>query len=104
MSAPEPVTRPNGKLYRPRKVTGHAVANEDDEVTAIIVLGTHDITRAQALANQCAAAWVDGGYVAVDPITGWFRNGYEYGCRAWVDDPGHGRAGVWFRKIVEASQ
>lgn len=98
----EPITRPNGKTYRSRKVTGHAVVDEDDMVVAVLVLGTHDIERARPLAEECVRLWVDGGYTAASPVTGWWRDGFQLGQRCWVDDQVRGRAGVWF-KAVEAS-
>jgi hypothetical protein len=96
VTALPPVQRPNGKLYRPRKVSGHAVADEDDMVIAVIVLGTHDIERARPLAESCVRAWVDGGYTAVSPVTGWWREGFSMGELCWVDDEARGRAGVRF--------
>ena len=96
----EAITRPNGKPYRPRKVTGHAVADEDDMVVAVVVLGTHDVERARPLAEDCVRAWVDGSYTAVNPVTGWWRDGFDMGQRCWVADPVRGRAGVWF-KVAE---
>ncbi|HZR50164.1 MAG TPA: hypothetical protein VFB06_11650 [Streptosporangiaceae bacterium] len=108
MNEPRPpagdtVTRPDGRLYRSRKVAAYPVTDEDDMVCGIMVLGTRDISRAKPLADSSAAAWVDGGYVAADPLAGWWRDGYEAGRRCWVDDPVSGRAGIWFREVVEAS-
>lgn len=110
MNAPESpaevlpvIMRPNGKPYRPRKVTGHAVADEDDFVIAVIVLGTHDAERARPLAEDCVRAWVDDGYTAAKPEAGWWRNGFEWGELCWINDEVRGRAGVRF-EAVEASQ
>lgn len=99
---PEPIQRPNGKLYRPRKIIAHAVADEDGATSGVIVLGTHDIERARKLADECAAAWVASGYVATSPDRGWFREGFEGGELRWLRDEERGRAGVCFREIVEA--
>lgn len=99
--APEPVTRPNGKLYRPLKINGHAVTDEYDDVIAVLVLGTHDIEKARPLAEHCVRQWVDSSYTAVDPHTGWWRDGFQYGQRWWVDDEIRGRAGVRF-EVAEA--
>ena len=98
----ESIRRPDGRLYRPRKITGHALADDEDFVTGVLILGTHDVGRAQVLADECAVAWVDRGFKAVRPETGWYRDGFEYGRRCWVSDEQRGRAGVLFRDIVEA--
>lgn len=99
---PDPVTRPNGKVYQPLKVNGHAVADEHDDVIAVLVLGTHDIERARPLAEACVRLWAGGGYEAVCPSTGWWRDGMQYGQRWWMDDEVRGRAGVRF-EVAEAA-
>lgn len=96
----EVIERPNGKLYRPRRVVAYICGEEDE---AVLVLGTHDYARAQVLANQMAEYVAGSGYVAVDWVTGWYRDGFEMGHRQWVTDEVRGRAGVFFREIVEAS-
>lgn len=96
-----PVTRPDGRVYRPRKIIAYPVADADEMTSGVMVLGTHDTERARVLADRCAAAWVDGGYVAAEPETGWFREGYEAGRLMWLRDEEKGRAGVWWRSIVE---
>jgi hypothetical protein len=101
--AGEAIARPDGRLYRPRKVAGYAVNDEDGLVCGIMILGTHDVDRAKLLADSSAASWVDYGHVAAHPVTGWWRDGFSGGRRCWVDDPVSGRAGVWFREIVERS-
>lgn len=97
----ETITRPDGRLYRSQKVAGYPVTDDGELVCGIMVLGTHDTDRAKPLADRCAALWVDGGYVAASPVTGWWRDGFEGGRRCWVTDPVRGRAGVWFREIAE---
>jgi hypothetical protein len=97
------LTRPDGRLYRPRKVTGYAVNDDDEIVCGIMILGTHDAGRAQPLADKCAVMWAGNGFVATCPVTGWWRDGFQGGRRCWVDDPVQGRAGVWFREITEQS-
>jgi len=96
----ETITRPNGKPYRSRRVTVQAVGEEDE---GVLVLGTHDLDRAQALADQVARRIAGTGFVAVDPWRGWWRDGFENGARAWVNDEVRGRAGVLFRDIVESA-
>lgn len=97
------ITRPNGKLYRPRKVTANAVVDEDEALCGVIVLGTHDVDRAARLAAEYARWQLGAGYTAAGPLAGWFREGYESGHLRWLDDSERGRAGVWFREIVEAT-
>jgi hypothetical protein len=98
-----PVIRPDGRVYRPRKVIAYPVADADEMTSGVMVLGTHDIERARMLADQCAAAWADGGYVATEPETGWFREGYEAGRPMWLRNERKGRAGVFFREITECT-
>ena len=94
----EVIERPNGKPYRPRKVTGQIVGEENE---GVLILGTHDLGRAQALADQMAAYEAGPGYVAVRPWRGWFRDGFWDGRRQWITDEVHGRAGVVFPEITE---
>lgn len=94
----EPVERPNGKLYRPRKTVAYVVGEEDE---GVIVLGTHYGERAQAMADTMAGYVAGSGFVAADWVNGWYREGFEGGERRWVTDEVHGRAGVYFREIVE---
>lgn len=99
----DPIIRPNGKPYRPRRVVAHEIGDEDEITCGVLVLGTHDQTRAQALADQLAQQVAGNGFVAADPYSGWYRDGFEMGRRQWVTDEVRGRAGVWFREIVEVS-
>jgi len=94
------IERPNGKLYRPRRVVAYA-CGEDAE--SVLVVGTHDYDRAQVLANEIAEHIAGSGYVAVDWSTGWYRDGFECGERRWVHDDVRGRAGVFFQEIVEGA-
>lgn len=103
MSDGDTVTRPDGRVYRSRKVTANAVSDDCDDITGVMVLGTHDTGRAQKLADEYVAWQVDNGQVAVGPVAGWWRDGFEGGRRTWVADEKHGRAGIWFREIVERS-
>lgn len=48
------IERPNGKLYRPRKIQAITTGNED-EVTGIVVFGTHDVRFAENEAHHHAA-------------------------------------------------
>ena len=99
----EVITRPNGKPYRPRKVIAAAVTDPDDMLCGVMVLGTHDYHRAKPMADDYAVWQLGRGHVATDWVTGWWRDGFRNGCRCWVDDPEDGRAGVWFREVVEVA-
>ncbi len=100
---PETITRPNGKPYRPRKVVTEGIVDDDGVECGVVVLGTHDIDRAQVLANEYVARHVDSCDVAAGPEPGWYRLGVSSGTFRWVSDEEHGRAGVLFRQIVEGS-
>ncbi len=99
----ESITRPDGRVYRPRKVIAYAFASEDDWITGVVVLGTQDVTRARALADRLVLSELGRGYAAVDPETGWWHDGFQGGERIWIHDPVRGRAGVMFRDIVEVA-
>ena len=94
----EVIERPDGRPYRPRKVIAHLVG-EDYE--GVIVLGTHDIARAQVLADALVRAY-DSGYVAAKPEAGWWREAFESGRLRWTADEVRGRAGVLFRDLAES--
>ncbi len=81
------------------KEKAQSVGEEDE---GVLVLGTHDLVRAQALADEVARSVAGSGFAAVNPWRGWWRDGFECGRRAWVIDEVHGRAGVLFRDIAEA--
>ena len=96
------ITRPNGKPYRPRKVIAYGVYDPDECPESVVVLGTHDVVRAQALATTFVKHdLLDSSYAPAGPCTVWWRDGMEYGRRVWLNDAEHGRAGVWFRELVE---
>jgi hypothetical protein len=102
--AGDTVTRPDGRTYRSRKVIAYAVVDGDEFLCGVTVLGTHDAAQAKPLADSYATWQLGAGYAAADPVTGWWRLGFETGGLRWLDDPVKGRAGVWFRRVVEASQ
>lgn len=99
----EVITRPDGRPYRPRTITAHAVTDDDGVLTGVMVLGTHDPGRALPLADRYVAWQFDAGYTAAGPVTGWWRDGFDGGQRCWVTDEVRGRAGVWFREVAERS-
>lgn len=88
-----PLTRPNGKPYRARKVVVEAWEDDGGDC-GCIVLGTHDIARAQPLADEACELW--HGMPATQPECGWWRLTYYYGSLRWMTDPIRGRAGVYF--------
>lgn len=73
------ITRPNGTVYRPRKLRAQILGNED-EVDGVVVLGTHDLHDARALAESELATSCEG---------------WSYGYRLAPDDPGKR---VWYRQ------
>jgi len=96
----ETLTRPNGKLYRPRRklLYAHAWENDGyDEDCGVIVLGTLDVERARELAVEMCRYWYDMA-VAADPapVPGWWRDGFWYGERRWAYDDLRGAPGVMF--------
>jgi hypothetical protein len=97
----EVISRPDGRIYKSRKVIAHLVTDEDEVPSGVMVLGTHDIGRARPLACSLVAEFVDSRDVPADPVTGWWRDGFEGGRRCWVNDSQGGRAGVWFREITD---
>lgn len=99
MSALPPVERPNGKLYRPRKVVAFELFHEDED--QVMVLGTHDVAAAQPLADKVAMRVCGSLCRAARPRQGWYRDGYSNGERAWVWDDVHGRAAVVFLEVTE---
>lgn len=96
------LTRPDGRLYRPRKLAAHAVTDPDDGDTLTgVVLGTHDPAKAQEPADAYARWQLGSRHVAVSPVAVWWRDGFAYGRRGWIEDEVTGRAGVWYQEITE---
>lgn len=91
-----PVTRPNGKVYRPRRIT--VAPWENDTVhswsAGVYVLGTHNLFLSRPLAQDAIARHFDPRLVPGRPDLCWVRDGFHYGDRAWVDDEVRGRAAV----------
>src|SRR5260370_29256089 len=67
------VTRPDGRIYRSRKVIAYAVAGGDEILCGVMVLGTHDTGRAKPLADSFAAWRLGAGFFAAGPVTCWWR-------------------------------
>ena len=98
-----PVQRPDGRWYAPRKLIAEGVT-EDDELTGVLVFGTHNREVAQPLADAFAAGQIGAGWRAVYSGGGWWRSGFEHGEHAWIGDEGRGRAAVLFGRIEEAGE
>ena len=92
-----PITRPNGKLYRPRKITTEPWENPyDDSEIGALVFGTHDIEAARPLATQVIQWAYDPTFVAGRARLRWLSDKIRNGDPVWVDDAEHGRACVCF--------
>jgi hypothetical protein len=101
------LARPDGGLYRPRKITTETWGNED-EVTDIVVFGTHDAQFARPIALKAADEYVDKFYtkpwrleVADEGERVWRTRRlacFDEGAPIyqWWHDPKNGRAGVRF--------
>jgi hypothetical protein len=97
-----PITRPDGRLYRPRKVVACAVNDGDDLIGGVVVFGTHDVERAARLAQDFTDWQIGRGYAPAVPLTVWWRDAMCSGQRTFEYDEKRGRAGVYFTEIVEA--
>lgn len=97
----EPIARPDGGVYRPRKIVAYPVGSPSDpeDFAGVVVFGTHDIGRARELANVLVRRDLDPDLVVHEPRRVWWRDGMDGGYRTFIDDPGSGRAGVYFRDI-----
>ena len=99
-------TRPNGKVYRPRKGLHASVCCSEDHGDGIIVRGTLDIERARELARKIWGHTDNDDTVDDAPtLTGWYRlvpwdsyGGYD---STWMVDEAHGAPcvvfGAWAR-------
>ena len=89
-----PVERPNGKVYRPRKLRV-AVIDDDYGPPFVAVLGTHDAELAHYLA--CDEAHRHFGSVRVtDPRLVWYRKSISNNEPVWIWDSERGAPGVVF--------
>lgn len=98
MTALEPIVRPNGKVYRPRKIRAIYCENEYGGRDDVFVLGTHDVTAALDTASREASFHFGGAPSVIDAFgeIGWFREAIERGERVIRDDEIRGAAGVRF--------
>lgn len=96
-SMPEVVTRPNGKLYRPRKGL-RQIGYWDDTYgeSRVVVLGTHDIEKARAFATPYECEYlVEGRKCWAKSV---MRNGERFIA---TDATERGAAAVDFRESDE---
>ncbi len=100
MSLP-PVVRPDGRLYRPRKLAAYPVTDDGGDFSGVLVLGTHDPAVAQPAADELARQEAGSGWRAVSPVPGWWRDGLMLSQRCWIGDEINGRAGVLFERVDE---
>jgi hypothetical protein len=103
MTDTEPITRPNGRPYRARKVTAHVLSDEMDFFSGVLVTGTHDEGRALELARALVMRELGEGYQPICSGSGWWRDGMESGERRWIADDERGMAGVLFGKVEEVA-
>jgi hypothetical protein len=105
---PPAIRRPNGKVYRPRKVVVRTWDNEEAygvfDDYGVFVLGTHNIVAAEPLATERIRRQWDSDLVAVKPERRWVRLGYLGGELAWIEDPERGRAAVQFHAEYAAEE
>jgi hypothetical protein len=94
-------TRPNGKVYRPRKPP-IAECTHDDDGEGILVVRTLDIDVAREVARR---AWgrieTDFTVDEVKVATGWFRlvpwsDNWGDDSSTWIEDKAHGSPCVLF--------
>lgn len=92
-----PVTRPNGRVYRPRKIRFDYWFEADHRQTLVfLVLGTHDIDLARGITEREAAVHGVDDIRLVD--TGWWRQSIRNFETYWAEDAVHGAAGVMFEE------
>lgn len=106
----KPITRPNGSVYRPRKMRTTFFGDDDEGVTAVVVWGTED--RAQALSQALLDArayereYLDESDLVVDeaaePEARWYPrslSGFEDGAPRYHyrNDPERGAFALVYR-------
>lgn len=99
---PTPVHRPDGRLYRPRKLpTAMLLGDQDECVVGVCVMRTHSVETARALALEALRQYdsAEPWTVTLDHLAWgrWRPDGPE-GERAWErDETGRtGQAAVFF--------
>ena len=93
------LTRPDGRLYRPRTsalltVPWTNAGQSTPYAEGVIVIGTHDLVRAQHFADADCRTWY--GVSATEPRLDWVRRGYGKLGDDWIADEVRGRPAIWF--------
>jgi hypothetical protein len=99
----EPVTRPNGKKYRPRKLRAEVLNTGPPEEEGVLVLGTHNIEIAQIIAQNALDCY-EWNLRPVNGWTGWWRSTVRDHETYYEQDTVRGAAGVWFEYTDEPIQ
>lgn len=95
------ITRPNGKVYRPRKIVAEFTFDDySSSESGVLVFGTHDIHIARRLAFNLVNSY-DSSLMAVDYHQTWLYRTIRNGDIHFEYDPVFGRAAVEFRELVE---
>lgn len=89
-----PITRPNGKIYRPRKLVAYFCEESACAYPAVVVFGTHDNDVARPLALAEAKYRLEDGPMDLYGTKGWWRDTIRNGERVWEYDEERGRAGI----------
>lgn len=102
----EALTRPNGKLYRPRYTFLRARSWDNDHLgrdgCGVIVFGTLNPERARSFAHVMCRQWFE--LPVADrpaPEAGWWRDTFRWGERTWAYDELRGAPGVLFWAATE---
>lgn len=93
------IKRPNGKLYRPRKIVAEFFY-EDEIEAGIWVFGTHDGSLSRKLASDLLLTY-DKGLMATSAYTLWVSRVIRNGTVMYEQDDEHGRAAVCFPELAE---
>lgn len=79
-----------------------------DPVVVMVTTGTFDVSRLVGLMEKGRCEDHDRADAILRGVRrhngGWYRNGFDGGQRQWLSDDVRGRAGVWFREIVETAE
>jgi hypothetical protein len=91
-----PIERPNGKIYRPRKIRAIYCENPYGRRNDVFVLGTHDLIGALEAAAGEVRYRLGGPYFLIDAVgeLGWWREMLHSGERVVVSDDVRGAAGI----------
>lgn len=93
-----PITRPNGKVYRPRKIREIYCENDYGRRNDVFVLGTHDLLGAAGRAVAEARYRIGHSEFLLDAVgeIGWWREMVQRGERVVISDEVRGAAGIRF--------